>query len=433
MLVTLLLASVALSPWTSDQTLAYAPGPIDNPLKGLVPYAGEHRSKFPHSMEFGYLPLSDLMKGRGLYDWTKLERLLDDIASRGHQTVFRIYVEYPASPSGLPQFLKQEGVKVFEYASEDPNVKIPNYTPDYRDTKLQSALTEFITALGKRYDNDPRIGYVTAGLLGYWGEWHTYPRTDLAPPLELQTKVLDAFEKAFRKVPILLRYPSSGDANYVANQNRPFGYHDDSFAWATLDTGKPDDSWFFLPSMKRAKATEKWKQFPIGGEIRPEAWGKVFDPNPGDPQIQNFRKCVDESHATWLMDSGMFGAPQSPERIKRAKTEVARMGYEFAVTNVKRSRKLLTITVENRGVAPFYRDWPVELAVVTKGNIGDRRKTGWKLSGILPGESATWRLPSPPEGKLLIRVPNPMPKGHPVKFANKDQDRDVVGWLSLSQ
>ena len=39
----------------------------------------------------------------------------------------------------------------------------------------------------------------------------------------------------------------------------------------------------------------------IGGEIRPEAGGKVFDAQTGNSNIQDFRKCVDQTHVSWLM------------------------------------------------------------------------------------------------------------------------------------
>lgn len=77
------------------ESLAPALSPVDNPLKGLVPYAEPDADRFPHSMEFGYLPLSDLMVGPNEFRWDKLEELLDGVASRGNQTVFRIYLEYP--------------------------------------------------------------------------------------------------------------------------------------------------------------------------------------------------------------------------------------------------------------------------------------------------------------------------------------------------
>ena len=49
----------------SRLSLDYAPAPVDNPLKGLVPYQGDVRQYFPHSLEFNYLPYSALVKGYG--------------------------------------------------------------------------------------------------------------------------------------------------------------------------------------------------------------------------------------------------------------------------------------------------------------------------------------------------------------------------------
>lgn len=68
----------------SPQLLEYAPAPVDNPLKGLVPYQADVRTLFPHTLEFNYLPYSALVKGDDEFDWKPLEKLLDDIASRGH-------------------------------------------------------------------------------------------------------------------------------------------------------------------------------------------------------------------------------------------------------------------------------------------------------------------------------------------------------------
>ena len=73
---------------------AYAPGPADNPLKGFVPYAGQGR-KFPHALEFSYLPLAAVMTGTTNFNWTPLEKILDGVASRGCQSVLRFYLEYP--------------------------------------------------------------------------------------------------------------------------------------------------------------------------------------------------------------------------------------------------------------------------------------------------------------------------------------------------
>ena len=49
--------------WTAGAAdLAYAPAPADNPSRGLCPMR-DRGTRFPHSLEFRYLPLRDLMRG----------------------------------------------------------------------------------------------------------------------------------------------------------------------------------------------------------------------------------------------------------------------------------------------------------------------------------------------------------------------------------
>jgi len=131
------------------------------------------------------------MKGIGDFDWQPLEKMLDDIASRGNQTVFRVYLEYPGKKDCIPAFLLAGGLKVHTYTNFNTTPFPPELveTPDYNNPLLRQALTNFIAALGKRYDGDARIGYITAGLLGTWGEWHTYPRDELWAGKETQIAV----------------------------------------------------------------------------------------------------------------------------------------------------------------------------------------------------------------------------------------------------
>lgn len=374
------------------RTLAFAPAPVDNPLKGLVPYQGDKRRRFPHSMEFNYLPYDALVKGYDAFDWSPLEAMLDDIASRGHQAVFRVYLEYPGKRSGIPQFLRDDGLRVTSWSSPEKSPPATIATPDYEDGNLRRSLRAFIAALGKRYDGDPRVGFITAGLLGAWGEWHTHPRDELFASKAVQLEVLDAYEAAFTATPVLLRYPAGADdPRHALNSDRGFGYHDDSFAWATLPSGRRGDAWFFMARLRAAgpAATIKWKTQPIGGEIRPEAWGRVFDARPGREEIQDFRACVEATHATWLLDSGMFGKqPQPADRVRRAEELVRRMGYEFhapAVTigNVLDGKLTVRLEVENRGVAPIYHDWRGEWGLLADGQVMASAATG-RHAAILP-------------------------------------------------
>jgi hypothetical protein len=421
--------------------LLEGPAPVDNPLKGLVPYATPAKDRFPHSMEFFYIPMSDVVKAPGEYDWLALEKRLNDIASRGNQAIFRFYLEYPGKNSGIPEHLIQGGLKVHRYTNTNTAPFPPTevITPNYEDPNLRKELTDFIAAFGKRYDGDPRIGFITAGLLGTWGEWHTHPRNELFASKAVQREVMDTYEKSFRTTPILLRYPV-GEKNEQKAENaaRPFGYHDDSFAWATLDTGRKQDDWFFIPSLKTAGPTamDRWKTHPIGGEIRPEAWGVVFDPSPPSP-VQSFDRCVTETHVSWLMDTGMFREKAKPERHARALEAVRRMGYEFRVTSVTLDGDSLEITLVNQGIAPFYHPWPACIGILDPSGNNPLKEIpiSNRLTEVLPGESAVWRIqlpsPVPPEPVILLQVPNPLKNGKPVRFANRTQDAHRSGWLTL--
>lgn len=445
----IILAAIAqLAQLTQAAPLAPGPSAADNPLKGLVPYAAPEPECFPHSMEFGYLPLADLMTGPDNYDWQPLEKLLKATAGRGNQAIFRIWIEYPGQESGLPSFLKEQGVKVTEWENTDE--KSPAklcYTPDYEDERLVRAIENFIAALGHRYDGDARIASITAGLLGSWGEWHTYPREELFASVKTQTRVLEAYEKAFKISHILLRYPASDEPPGLAsNANRPFGYHDDSFAWATLDTGKNDDAWFYLPALQAAgdAAVRKWRSQPIGGEVRPEVWGQVHDAKPAHPKAQDFITCVKQTHVSWLMESGIFEVKPDDTRYHRALSHVRKMGYDFYIPTADLSREggdlKVQLTLINQGVAPFYANWKLELAALdTVGQITHRWPVDWKLGGLLPGEpprewTVTLDAISKYEGQILgLRVINPLPNGKPLRFANDDQDRHLIGWLSLGK
>ena len=106
-----------------------------------MPYAGEWKDHFPHSMEFNYLPLSALVKGCDKYDWQPLESLLNDVAGRGHQAVFRVYLEFPGRTGVIPRFLLDGGLKVYKYLNTNtqPLPHAPVETPDYEDRNLRCA------------------------------------------------------------------------------------------------------------------------------------------------------------------------------------------------------------------------------------------------------------------------------------------------------
>jgi hypothetical protein len=424
---------------------AYAPGPADNPLKGFVPYAGQGR-EFPHSMEFQYLPLAAVMSGPTNFNWSALEHLLDDVASRGCQTVFRFYLEYPRQPSGVPAYLVEAGLELRTWTNTNTQPLPPaiDRTPNYEDPRLRAALTRFIAALGARYDGDPRIACITAGLLGTWGEWHCYPHTEWFASKTVQSEVMDAYETAFQRTPVLLRYPAGeDDPAHAPNGGRRLGYHDDSFGWATLDTGRKQDDWFYLPALRKAgpAAMSRWKTSPIGGEIRPELWPCIWKTG-GCQEGQDFAQCVRETHVSWLMDTSTSG-PMKPDERERAISAARSLGYELQVleASAKRigHRMEVSVAITNRGVAPFSADWPIQVRIAGSGDSGTDAVFPVGLKTILPGSSVMTSvridLPDGLRGDLQLRVGvvNPLKGGRPFRFANVSSEPIHPGWLTLGQ
>jgi hypothetical protein len=100
----------------------------------------------------------------------------------------------------------------------------------------------------------------------------------------------------------------------------------------------------------------------------------------------------------------------------------------------------LSYQIENRGIAPFYYAWPIEMALRdASGKMVRTFRTEQNLMNLLPGKSEgrelTFSLEKLPPAKYLalMRVPNPLPNGKAVAFANATQDKDMPGWLSLGE
>lgn len=447
--VTLAAFGVVSATAATTNFLAFAPAPPDNPLKGFVAYPGP-RSDFPHSLVWNYISLRSLMTGPTNFQWEVLERELAAASRQGRQFIPRFHLDFPGTPIAIPQFLIDAGVKVRTWTNTNTQPWPPtvSYTPDYQDARLRSALTNFIHALSARYDGDPRLAFLPMGLLGTWGEWHNSPRDEWFASKTVQREVMDAYQLAFKTTRILARYPAGpSDFTYASNHQRPLGYHDDSFAWATMETGRPGDEWFFRSRLLHAGAAEKWRDHPIGGEVRPEVWACLWDTPTCAPAGQEFVRCATNIHASWLANDGVFSRNLTGDRLQQALAGARLLGYEFQVTRAIIGDAFVGVpfrvelTLTNSGIAPFYYPWPLELAALhTNGAPAETWAMAQRLTGLLPAAPAvTWTHEVPKLNlaagryRLAMRVVHPLTNGLSLRFANASQDQHRRGWLTLGE
>ena len=414
-----------------------------NPLKGMLAYDFSDYS-FPHSLEWFYLPVSDVQQSLTSYDWTALERKLNAIAGRGHQAVFRFYYDYPGEPTGIPQFVRDNHLTLRPYNEPDA-LGGSGLCPDYGNEFFVQSMEAFIAAFGDRYDGDGRIGYITIGLLGFWGEWHNWPydedtsdgKPDWSVPTSTFRRVLDAFQSAFSVTKICVREPKGG----ISYSGRHVGFHDDSFAYATLSQASGGQSWSFWQKMKNAGLSQVWQTEAIGGEIYPPLQNVLFAGGSGE--CQDWNRCVSETHPTWMLcEQIKYYNGQTRQKAIDASVQ---MGYDLQVTasyfdDITTADPWfpLTIQMRNIGVAPFYYGpdlWPVVVAVRQNGTVVDQTVTPWDLRTVAADEQIvtfdyTWHRQFP-QGtyEVCIKVQNPLPNGNVLGFANARQENS--GWLPV--
>ena len=429
---------------TGWQPLETTAARADNPLKGFIPFeyqAGNHKSEFSHTMEFFYLPLKAVVTGEGSYDWSQFESTLETIKSRGHQAAFRFYLDHPGRETGVPDYLLGPGGIDQSRKYTAYNNNNVSFSPDYSDPRIQSLMKDFVAALGKKYDGDPRIGFITTGLIGFWGEQHTTPMNgrvsadnpngeNWMPPRDVELNVYRAWDQAFNATKLLNRSP----AKDLSDMN--VGFHDDSFAYSTLPTA----AWHFLSYMQEAGLSNRWQTEAIGGEIQPPVQMCVFDesvPCEEGKQAENFDEALQGTHASWLMVRRAWDPGYTGAALEKAKAAHASLGYDFAATESRIQNTNGTTTVSlkitNRGVAPFYYNWPVEFSILdANGTAVATQKVDANLPSLLPGQTAelTAALPTA-EGTVAVRIPNAMQGGAPIKFANTTQDTTYPGYLTL--
>ncbi len=408
------------------KTLALPPGPapLDNPLKGWCAYSHPgFVHSLPVSMAYFYASWRELEPEPGKYDWKSFEKKWDCPLSQGKHVILRLFLEYPNEPTGLPQWVIDSGVKLTPYDTKEVGKGL---CPSWDDPKLLEPLLKFISAFGKRYNNNPRVAFIQLGTLGFWGEWHTWPVTTLMASVETQKKVVAAYKSAFPDVPIHARMP------YEATNQPWLGYHDDLIPDDTLGP----EEWKFLPSLKKAGRTENWKIAPFGGEMVPGQAQKWLGEG-----WETLQKSVETLHFSWIGPYCPANEKNlTPEQKNHATQLVQRMGYSFRLIKLTHeidSLGVLRVQIDgiNEGVAPFYRNWPIEIGILdetgrdvtlTRPNVDIRR---W-----LPGPfSLSASILGPPKkGRLAIRVVDPWEgAAKPLRFANK---LPVVkgGWTVLA-
>lgn len=327
-------------------------------------------------LEYSYMLYNDVCREKDVYDWSLMDNLLADVASRGHQAVVRFRYVYPGqSSNAVPEYIKKmEGYEGITYNSEDGKAEYP----DWRSEELQRFHMDFHRRFAERYDKDPRLAFVETGF-GHWAEYHVYGGKFIAgqtfPSKEFQAEFMRGMGEWFHDTTWSISIDAS-DNKYGPFQKYPelkdltFGNFDDSFMCEDW-SGYNWSCWQFF-------GLERYKKGPAGGEF---SYYSSYDQKHAlDKEGMHGRKFEDlvaKVHMTFIIGNDQPGK-QTEARIKEAAMS---MGYSFEIKDFCVNDGVsASVLISNVGVAPIYRDAWVAV---------DGVRGSYNLRGLMPGES-TW-------------------------------------------
>ena len=196
-------------------------GPYKNPMKGWN--TGWWKDYDYASVGFQYIKWKDFESTNDSFNYDYIEEVINRPGSAGRHVILRLYTDWygdnEISDGGPDWLYDQIGVERLR----DENGK---YITNFNNEKYLSEAKEAINALSLRYDSDPRIYAFQIGLIGYWGEWHSYGYSgNFYLTDETKNKILTFYKDNFQNKKLMGRYPwkeplkSTGD----------IGFHNDYF------------------------------------------------------------------------------------------------------------------------------------------------------------------------------------------------------------
>ena len=411
--------------------------PVANPYKGWLPWADHDSIKEPLTQEvkMAYFDIkwSELEPMEGKYDFAAVEKKynFEYWRKKGIRLNLRFVMDDPSEDPAhmdIPMWLYDKLAEENNSGSNggkwyDSPAIGAGFAPDYNSPMLLEAHKKVIGELAKRYDNPAIISFIQIGSLGHWGEFHNWPEdvSGKFPSISVSDKYVQHYLDSFKNVKIGMRtpYPIAKNNN-LGLFNDVFGMADttDQFldwaanGWNEIGEYVDEASGYSSPeeAQKASAMPDFWKSNFSGGEF---ANGNVRL-YINDATIMDTLRQVRESHASWM-------GPCSPADLLKSEPDAYAyqrnidaltnlIGYHFVLESIIHTGKAkagnslkIKMKWNNKGVAPFYYKWPLELSLAdSKGKIAAKTIVSADITKWLPGVTATTQS---------IEIPKSLKKG----------------------
>jgi hypothetical protein len=346
-----------------------------------------------------------LEPAKGKYAW----HIVDNALLQAHRHGQTLQIRFmPQSMVGtqIPKWYMDEarGFWVLETQRGTPEERRTKvWQPAYTDPKFVEYWGALIRESGRRYDGHPWLESVDLGALGFWGEWHTYTRPGMMPPLDIQQKLIDIYLESFKKTPVLMLI--GGQLKYAVSRGT---------GWRADSLGDPEYCAPFCEMLDRypqriasSGATDSWKRAPVVFEV-----ARTFADHKASGW--NIDHTIQEA-LRWHVSSVNAKSSAIPtEWLPRFMEFNNRMGYQFELRKLEylskvRAGSMMPVQMwwVNTGVAPPYRkyDLAIELRSPTASALIriDTDVTKWLPGDDIVMEDRIW-VPHLEPGTYRMRI-----------------------------
>ena len=430
---------------------------LDNPYQGWMGWASaDPDAQTSQKWQTAFLDIkwAEFEPVKGVYDFDSLDEKyhLSAWKERGVRVVLRFVMDDVVDEGGaqrmdIPKWLYDEliaenyagkGAGTFYYDKE--NLGGGGFSPNYESPLLLKYHRLAINQLAKRFDDPAITAYVQVGSLGHWAEMHCWPDgTGEFPAPALVGEYMSAYE-AFTHVLKAARKP------YPYAAEHAWGLYNDMFG----DSGASDSfkEYFTngctdMPGAASADVTASqmpsfWKYGYSGGEFAEGNVRKFIT----DERIVETLRLARESHTSLLGPCSpadlLLSAQDAHAYDANLKQLHNLMGCRLSVESVTEVSSAapgsgldLSFTWLNRGVAPFYYAWPIELSLKGKdGQVVFAQTLSADIRLLLPGRTAVSERVTLPDDLALgdytlcvsVLDPNTGAPGFNLALAAQDSD-----------
>ena len=383
---------------------------LNNPYMGWAPSAEGGPYDHAHRLVYVNVTWRELEPNKGEYAFEDFEKKykFSYWREKNIHIIFRLNMDFPSKEKHLdiPDWLFEEIGGDGAWYDLDYG---KGFSPNYSNPILISYHKSLMEALGQRYNDDAQIPIVALGSLGHWGEWHTkqdQPFPISFPSIEASDKYVEHYLQSFTNKYLVMRRPFS-----IAKKNK-IGLYNDSFGdpvqtydyfIKSIKNGYYD----YMADMEQPAMPDYWKHAPSGGEIANPPGITCFEEDYIKTTLEQIREC----HTSWLGPSCPAYYTVGSELQGSYNLMLRTMGYRLVLHSLKHNRRVdtgSTLSMEmlwqNKGVAPFYYPWPLEVSLADEGS-------DIIFKTILSEDIRSW-LPGSKSVKASILIPSDLKPGN---------------------